>query len=191
VENEIRLCLAPPEAESGIATARDQLPARAVIRDCIISLWIDTGRFLKNLLKNPSAQARYEQLQRYVGFDVVLKIQPAGSDRLNLTADYIYQTDRFKDRQQMNAMQQLALLGNAQPAGLAGQLMDRCADTLDYDSLIERLRLILGEAKEKGIQNVVVEKSFASERNAQFSLSIHCDPQTELPPAAAVNIPSQ
>ena len=62
--------------------------------------------------------------------------QPTGVDQLNLVADYAYQGDRFKDRQQPTPLQVIAGLGSAETAGIGGRLMDRCLDTLDYDSLL-------------------------------------------------------
>lgn len=188
VENEIRLCLAPRETDGGTAAAaREPLPERALSRGGAFAVWFAADRFFANLPKNPAAQTRYQQLQNYLGFDLVLNVQPAGSDQLNVTADYAYQTDRFKDRQQPTAVQQLATLGSADAAGIAGRLMDRCADTLDYDSFIERLRVTLAGPKQKGVQDVIVEKSFGSARDARFVLVAHCDAQAGPPLVAALN----
>ena len=176
VENEIRLCLAPRDSNGYDGDARAHLPERALGKGNILAAWLDADRFFKNIPKNAAALARYEQLRRYLSFDLVLKIQPDGSDRLNVMADYIYQADRFSDKLQTTAIQQIAALGPAAPAGIAGQLMDRCADTLDYDSLIERLRLILGSVSRKGVPEVVVEKSVTSPTEARFGLIIRCKP---------------
>jgi hypothetical protein len=188
VENEMRLCLAQPtDNTTATPDAREQLPSRAISRDGVVSLWIDADRFCNNLPKNPAAQARFQQLQRYVGFDLVLKVQPGGGDKLNLIADYAYQADRFKDRQQPTAVQKLASLGSVESAGIAGKLMDRCADTLDYDSFIERLRLCFSTAQKQGVEDVVVEKSFLTDRSAQFVLTAHCNPQLGPPLLTALN----
>jgi hypothetical protein len=191
VENEMRLCLAPRETAAADTKAVKQLPMRALSGGGVITAWLDTDRFFKHLPKNPAAQTRYEQLQRYLGFDLVLKVQPAAHNQLIVTADYIYQVDRFKDRQLPTAAQQIALVGPVEPAGIAGRLVDRCADMLDYDSLIERLRITLGGMAQQGVSDVIVEKSFPSERNARFTLTAHCDLQSESPPAIPTNQPSQ
>ena len=60
----------------------------------------------------------------------------------------------------------MARLGTTDGGGLGAQLLDRCADTLDYDSLIERLR-----TTRNGGQEVLVEKSFTTDRDGQFSVS--------------------
>ena len=185
VENEIRLCLAQPTAAA--PQTREQLPTRALSRDGVVALWFDADRFFNNLPKNPAAQERFQQLQRYIGFNLVLKVQPGGGDKLNLIADYAYQGDRFKDRQQPTAVQHLATLGSVEPAGIAGKLIDRCADTLDYDSFIERLRTSFGGAAQQGVEDVVVEKTFVSDRAAQFVVIAHCNPQLGPPLLTALN----
>jgi predicted nucleic acid-binding Zn-ribbon protein len=177
VENEMRMCLAPDESRTGATTVRAKLPERALSPNGAITVWFDANRFFNTLPKNPAAQTRYEQLQEYLGFDLLLTAQPENTDQLHVTADYVYQAERFKDGQQSSAMQLLAGLGPVDPSGLAGRFMDRCVDTLDYDSLIERLRVALKDAKQKGVQDVVVEKSFISSRKARFVLTIRCDPQ--------------
>ena len=142
------------------------MPARALVRDGAAGVWLDAVRFFNNLPKNSAAQARYQQLQRFVNFDLVLKLQPAADNQFRLSADYNYKADRFKDRQQPTALQVLARLGTTDGGGLGAQLLDRCADTLDYDSLIERLR-----TTRNGGQEVLVEKSFTTDRDGQFSVS--------------------
>ena len=86
----------------------------------------------------------HQQLEKHLGFDLLLSVKPTLSGQLNLIADYTYQAERFKDRQQPTPLQLLSKIGAAEPAGIGGRLMDRCMDTLDYDSLIERLRAALG-----------------------------------------------
>ena len=166
VEKEIQTCLTPHDNDLGAADIREPLPARALVRDGAAGVWLDAVRFFNSLPKNPVAQARYQQLQRFVNFDLVLKLQPAADNQFHLSADYNYKADRFKDRQQPTALQVLAELGANDGGGLGGQLLDRCADTLDYDSLIERLR-----TTRSGGQEVLVEKSFTTDRDGQFSVS--------------------
>ena len=166
VEKEIQTCLTPHDSDLGAADTREPLPARALVRDGAAGVWLDAVRFFNNLPKNSAAQARYQQLQRFVNFDLVLKLQPAADNQFRLSADYNYKADRFKDRQQPTALQVLARLGTTDGGGLGAQLLDRCADTLDYDSLIERLR-----TTRNGGQEVLVEKSFTTDRDGQFSVS--------------------
>ena len=166
VEKEMQTCLTPHDADLGTSDTREILPARALVHDGAAGVWFDAARFFNNLQKNPAAQARYQQLQRFVNFDLVLKLKPTAGNQFNLSADYNYKSDRFKDRQQPTALQVMASLGTGDSASLAGQLLDRCADTLDYDSLIERLRTTLTSGHE-----VLVEKAFTTDRDAQFSVS--------------------
>ena len=182
VEREMQTCLATRHAE---AAATDSLPARAFTPGSVASVWFDAARFFSQLPKNPAAQVRYQQLQRYLDFDLVLRLRPAGNDHLTVTADYAYKTDRFKDRLQPTALQVLAHLGHSEAAGLGGQLIDRCADTLDYDSLIERLRASLSSGAKPAEQEVLVEKSFASDRDAQFVVSARYVQPTGVPVASA------
>ena len=183
VEKEMQACLAQP-AETSSET--EHLSSRALTTDGAIAVWFDADRFFNNLPKNPAAQTRYQQLQQHLGFDLLLTVRPAADNQLNVIANYTYKLDRFKDHQQSTAAQLLTGLGPVEPAGIAGKLMDRCADTLDYDSFIDRLRVVLGGGVQKGVQDVVVEKSFASAREAQFILTAHCNPQAGPPLVAAL-----
>ena len=187
VENEIRRCLAPAVAAASTATeTREQLPPRARSRDGAISLWFDAGRFCKHLPKNAAAQTRYQQLEKHLGFDLLLSVKPTLSGQLNLIADYAYQAERFKDRQQPTPLQLLSKIGASEPAGTGGRLMDRCMDTLDYDSLIERLRAALGGTNGASAQQVLVEKTFTSERDARFLLNARYGEQAGPPLLAAM-----
>ncbi|MBM3876727.1 MAG: hypothetical protein FJ386_08430 [Verrucomicrobia bacterium] len=186
VEDEIRRCLAPAVAAGTGTEAPEQLPPRARSRNGAISLWFDAGRFCKHLPKNPAAQTRYQQLEKHLDFDLLLSVKPSLSGQLNLIADYAYQAERFKDRQQPTPLQLLSKIGAAEPAGIGGRLMDRCMDTLDYDSLIERLRAALGGTNGASAQQVLVEKTFTSERNARFALSVRYGEQAGPPIIAAM-----
>ena len=187
VEDEIRRCLAHAgPSSSATGDAREQLPPRARSRDGAISLWFDSGRFCKHLPKNAAAQVRYQQLEKHLGFDLLLSVRPTGVDQLNLVADYAYQAERFKDRQQPTPLQVLSLIGPSETAGIGGRLMERCMDTLDYDSLIERLRTALGGTNGASAQQVLVEKSFSSERDARFVMSARYAPKAGPPLIAAM-----
>ena len=190
LEEEIRLCLAPPAATAtGLgAEAHEQLPPRARSRDGALSLWFDAARFCHHLPKNPAAQARYQQLEKHLGFELLLAVRPAADNQLSLVADYAYQHDRFKDLQPVTPLQVLTDLGTADTAGLGGRLMDRCMDTLDYDSLIERLRTAFGGTNSAAAQRVLIEKSFASTRDASFTLTAQYGPQAGSPLLAAMQM---
>lgn len=174
IENEIRACLA-----SGGGSASEALQAAEFAG--VLRVWFDAGQFFRAIPKNPAATARYQQFQRHLGFDVVLDVCPIGSDQLNIVAHYTYQADRFNRPGQPTAIDLLASIGAGENAGLAGRLMDRCADTLDFDSLIERLRAALSRRAKHGLQDVVVEKSYASARDARFVLTAHCDDKSRSP----------
>jgi len=173
VETEMQACLATARP----ATA-DKLPERALVRSGVASVWLDAARFFTGLPKNSAAQLRHQQLQRYVDFNLVLTLQPTTDNQISIAADYTYQSDRFKDRLQPTALQVLANLGAVDATGLGGQLLDRCADTLDYDSLIERLRTTLSTSAPTGVSEVLVEKSFVSDREAQFTVNVRQSPAT-------------
>ena len=143
-----------------------------MVRNGVASVWLDSTRFFAGLPKNPATQVRYQQLQRYVDFNLVLTLQPAADNQMSLLADYEYRTERFKNRQQPSAIQTLASLGSAEGTDLGGQLLDRCADTLDFDSLIERLRTALSAPAAHGAPEVLVEKAFLSDRAAQFTVNV-------------------
>ncbi len=187
VEDEMRLCLNRHSVNPGaVKQSQEQLPSRAFSRDGAIALWLDAGKFFNLLPKNDAEKSRYQQLEKHLDFELMLKVKSTGEDQLRLSAEYSYQSDRFKDRQQQTPVQLLASLGPAVNAGLAGRLMDRCADTLDYDSLIERLRTSLDASDTASAQQVLVEKSVSSDRDAKFTLSARYNPQLGPPLVAAV-----
>jgi len=175
VEKEIRHYLEAPAPEAPPSTHADG----------VCSIWFDANRFFHDLPKNTAAELRGQKLQRNIGFDMTLNVRPADSDKLMIAAHYNYQADRFNQSKQPSAVELLASLGPDNHAGIAGRLMDRCADTLDYDSLIERLRAVLGDSAKEGIQAVVVEKSCDTSREARFVLTASCDAKTTPPLLAA------
>jgi hypothetical protein len=188
VENEIRARLAGTEDGTALANNMgDQLPARALTSTGAMTLWFDANRFFSALPKNPAAQARYQQLQAYLGFDVVLTLEAVGQDRCRVTADYAYQTDRFQDQRPATALQVLAALKPGNATGLSGQLMDRCADTLDFDSCIDYFSRTLAGTATTGVEDVLVEKSVTSPREARFVLTARCNTQAGPPLMAAFN----
>jgi cell division protein FtsB len=189
VEKAIQTCLAAPETVAGLglqAGAGNALPSHALDHEGAVAIWFDAGRFFQAVPKNASAQARYQQLQRHLNFDLTMDVEPLDNERVRVLADYRYDVDRFKGSQQPTAVELLAGLGTDDNAGIAGRFMDRCADTLDYDSLIERLRAALGGAEHGSAQQVLVEKSFESARDARFVLTARYNPQAGPPLMAAM-----
>jgi hypothetical protein len=181
VEAEMQAALTPTDtpATSTVAT-------HAIGHDGVLALWVDAARFFERLPKNAAAETRWQQLNPWLDFELTLQLRPQGADELLVQADYNYKSERFKDRQQPTALAQLASLGAAGEAGLGGQLMDRCADTLDYDSLIARLRTVLTGTAPHGAQEVLVEKSFSSTRAGQFVLTARYNPEVGSPLTAAL-----
>ena len=175
IEGEIRRCLASDAHEAA------HMPGA----DGAVALWFDADRFFHDLPKNTAAEARYQQLQRFLRFELDLCVRPVGLDKLNIAARYNYQAERFNPARQPAADALLATIGPGDAAGIAGRLMDRCADTLDYDSLVDRLRMALGGNPQEGVQSVLVEKSNDTPRSAQFVLTACCDAKNK-PPLLAV-----
>ncbi|MBI1336446.1 MAG: hypothetical protein GC164_05735 [Phycisphaera sp.] len=178
---------------SGVLGEQSQgLPARATVGDGAIRLWFDAQRCFEMMPKNPQAQARYDQLQRFLNFDLVVKAEPTPAHALSVTGRYTYAVDRFatgsaKGRDSApTLLTTLGALGPVAEAGTPGLLMDRCADTLDFDALIARLRSALTRASggatsdavdKTGSANthdplteVVVDQVVESNREARFSL---------------------
>ncbi len=176
VGNEIRLCLATPSSESqSFGKARAKLPSRATSSDGAVSIWFDASRCFTQMPKNPAAQSRFVQLQRHIGFNLLMTMNPTQDD-FELTADYAYTIDRFNGGSQPSAIETLRRLGPAEPAGIPGQLMDRCATTLDFDGLNESLRLLFAKPQAGAIPaQVLIEKSIASDRDGRFVLTARYD----------------
>lgn len=193
VENEIRLCLSGPDASANsYGKPAAKLPPRALAGDGAVSLWLDSGRCFSQMPRNAAAQARYQQLQRFLAFDLVLTAKPEGAGELQLTADYAYVAERFRAGPAPSAGETLSKLGSADAAGIAGRLMDRCAVTLDFDGLNETFRSLLG--KPRGISagaEVLVEKSIASDREGRFIVKARFDPQAGPPLVAALESMTQ
>ncbi len=177
-ESEIRHCLADGRR---VAPAAFHVPAPGEV----LGFWFDAGRFFRAVPKNAAASARYQQIQRYLGFDMALGVCPAGGNRLNVTASYNYQADRFNRPGLPSATEALASLDSGREAGIVGRLMDRCADTLDFDSLVDRLRAQVGTRDRKGLQDLVVEKTYSSARSARFILTACCSDKSKSPLLAA------
>ncbi len=198
IENEIRLALAGNNAsDSATATAtRTELPTRALAKDAAISLWFDSARCFADMPKNTAAEARYQQLQGHLDFDLLLTVNPTTKGQLNVVADYNYASERFKTAQ-VGAAQEPSLqdilrkLGSADSAGIPGKLIDRCAVTLDMEPLMDRLQLMLAVPEnaaggKASVPVVHAEKSISSPRDGRFELVAQYDPQAGFPLEAAL-----
>jgi hypothetical protein len=186
VESEMRQCLAVPDAAQQSYATPVKLPARATGGDAPVSLWFDAGRCFSEMPKNAAATARYQQLQKYLAFDVLLTAKGGGKGEMDVVGDYNYTADRFRPGNEPSVAETLNKLGPADSAALAGRLMDRCAATMDFDGLIEQLKLTLGRAKGGAGAEVLVEKTIVSTRDGKFVLSAHYNAQSGDPLASAI-----
>lgn len=162
VEDEARAWLMERDGQAGKAAT---LAARATPSEGAVTLWFDGRACFEAMPKTAADQAGYEQLRRLVDMDLVLRITSPSTGKLNIAGDYIYALDRFDDQAPATAP---ALPADA---GLAGQLMLRCAAVMDYEAMIERLRETLGSHDHGQGAYVVVEKSIDTDRQASFELS--------------------
>ena len=182
IENEIRLALAQNDSPDSLAGAtRAQLPPRALANDSAVALWFDAARCFADMPKNTAAQARYQQLQGRVNFDLLLTFNPTAQGQLAVVADYNYAGERFKALREPSIQDVLSKLGPADAAGVPGRLIDRCAITLDIDPLMDRLQLMMAGSARDNVTQVRVEKSIASTREGSFKLVAQFDPQAGFP----------
>jgi hypothetical protein len=119
--------------------------------------------------KNSAAQTRYQQLQRFLDFDLVLTLEPRRTGELLVTGDYHYTVDKFRSGERADLAATSAKAAAPGDGGVAERLMDRCAQTLDFDALIARLRQTMA-AGPGGATQVVVQKTVDSQRDARFVL---------------------
>lgn len=182
VEDEIRHLLAPVAGEA--VASRATLPKRAATGDAAISLWFDANRCFAEMPKNSAAQRRFQQLASRLNFDVLLSINPAAAGQLNLVADYNYTGERFKSPPLPSLPDTFSKIGPVDAAGVPGRLMDRCAVTLDMESLIDRLPTLL--AGSNNAAQIHVEKTIASPHTGRFELVAQYEATTGLPVATAI-----
>lgn len=175
VEQEIRRCLAVRSETNRFGETTAALPDRATAGTGAVTLWFDAQRCFDRMPKNAAALNRHEMLRRYLAFESVIEIDPVDANTLRVVGDYRYAVKRFDPQrgQSPDAIATLAELGPAPDALTAGLLMDRCADTLEFESVITRLRQGLGTAA-PGIAppQIVVDKTIESETNARFELNV-------------------
>jgi hypothetical protein len=168
VEDQVRRCLAT-ESGDGLGQEQVALPARATAGAGAAALWFDARRCFAQMPKNSAAQTRYQQLQRFLDFDLVLTLEPRRTGELLVTGDYHYTVDKFRSGERADLAATGAKAAAPGDGGVAGRLMDRCAQTLDFDALIARLRQTLA-AGPGGATQVVVQKTVDSQRDARFVL---------------------
>lgn len=185
IESEMRLCLAETGGKQSASKARPTLPHRAMEGRGAVSLWFDAQRCFSRMPKNAAAQARYQQLQQHLAFDLLLSVAAGSDGKLSLVGDYTYQGQRFGGDGTAPVLAVLSKLGPVDQAGIAGRLMDRCAVTLDYDALIGQLERSLGRAG-GGATQVLVEKSISSQREGRFVMVARYGTQAGPPLAAAL-----
>ncbi len=180
LEQEVRLCLAPPDAtqSAGTALAEQKLPARALgAPGGPMALWFDARRCFADMPKNSQALARFQELQRFVGFDLKLSARAAAPGQLQIVGDYVYSAARFgaaPSAKDATAVQVLTRIGSSDSAGVAGKLMDRCAISLDFEGLIDQLNDVFNRhAAGESPATVLVEKTINDDRAGQFVMTAH------------------
>ncbi len=188
VEQEIRRCLLRPEQRDLRADGKsaERLPDAIADQPGAVALWMDTGRFFRRLPMNADTRHRFASLRPAMDFEVRLSLRATGNDTLVLNGAYAYQTGRFAENAPREPLAELARLGSPKQPDLAWKLIGRCADTLDYDALIERLRGALGDGQTGSASKVLVEKTIPSARAAKFTMNARFDPKAGPPLLAAM-----
>jgi hypothetical protein len=138
-----------------------------------------------------ATRTRYDQMRPAMEFELLLALEAVGNDSLSIAASYLYQFDRFADGATRDPVKLMAKLTAPKEPDLGWKLMNRCVDTLDYDSLIERMRGALGDDKRPGAQLVRVEKTVPTGRDAKFTISARFDPKAGPPLVTAMQILAQ
>lgn len=189
VEKEIRRCLArPADRARQPGDLPEKLPHYAGNQPGALTLWLDANRFFRRLPMSAATRARYEQMRPAMDFELLLALRGVGNDSLSIGGSYLYQFDRFSEGATRDPVKLMAKLEAPKNPDLGWKLMNRCADTLDYDSLIERMRGALGDDKRPGAQLVRVEKTVPTGRDAKFSISARFDPKAGPPLVTAMQI---
>ena len=189
VTSEIRRSLG--EASSSNTSSASAQPSawqnKQMPADGAVAIWFDSARCFADMPKSAAAQARYQQLAAHLNFDLSLVIKPTQTGAVELVGEYSYTGERFREQAPTPVVELLAKLGSADGAGVPGRLMDRCADTLDFDSMIDRLRLTLANPRDGGPRAlVVVEKQTPTSRDGRFRLTAQYDSKTSVPLNAVV-----
>jgi len=192
VENEIRSCLnyARSKYRNGELT-KDKIPAYAKEQPGALTFWLDANRFFRRLPMSNATRARYEKLEPSLDFELLMALNTKGTDALVLNASYIYQFDRFHEGIAIDSLKNLPKMETPAKPDLGWKLMNRCLDTLDYETMIEHMRGALSEGKGPGAQQVLVEKTINSPRDAKFTMNTRFDAKAGPPIISAMQILSQ
>jgi len=172
IGQEMRNCLA---LAAGMIEPSETLPAIACGSDASVSLWLNSGRFFRRLPMDAATRKRFAQLRANIDFDMIVGMRAIAADQVKVVARYEYPGERPA------ALKPDAIRPELAGQDLSARLLQRCADSLEFDACAERLRLAFGPGNEAGIGQVVVEKSFPSPQVAQFSVSTRLDRATPQP----------
>ena len=135
-----------------------------------------------------ATRRNYEQLRPSLDFEVLLSLDASGNDSLVLGGKYLYQFDRFAEGSPRPPMAILAKITPPKQTDLAWKLINRGVDTLDFESMVERMRGALGDDRTALTRRVVVEKSIPSAREAKFTMNARFDPKAGPPLLAAISL---
>ena len=193
VEQEIRECLTrfdPKTLKPG--ELRDKLPSYSKSSPGALTFWLDSNRFFRRLPMSDVTRVRYEQMQTALDFELLMTVRTNGNDSLVLNGRYVYQFDRFREGASRDPLQLVSSGINPKSPDLGWKMINRCVDTLDYESMVERMRGALSDEKAAGAQQVLVEKSISTnKRDAKFTMNTRFDAKAGPPIMAALQILSQ
>ena len=190
VEQEIRQCLLHPDQRTLRAgeKAHERLPSYVGEQSGALTLWLDASRFFHRLPMSPATRRNFEQLQPSLDFEMLLSLDASGNDSLVLGGKYLYRFDRFAEGSPRPPLAILAKISPPKEADLAWKLINRGVDTLDFESMVERMRGALGDDRSPLTRRVVVEKSIPSAREAKFTMNARFDPKAGPPLIAAMSL---
>jgi hypothetical protein len=192
VENEIRACLNYTRSKyRSTELTKDKIPPYAKDQPGALTLWLDANRFFRCLPMSNATRARYEKLETSLDFELLMSLNTKGTDALVLNASYVYQFDRFHEGIAIDPLKNLPKMETPANPDLGWKLMNRCLDTLDYETMIEHMRGALSEGKGPGARQVLVEKTINSPRDAKFTMNTRFDAKAGPPIISAMQILSQ
>ena len=172
IGQEMRNCLA---LAAGLIEPSESLPAVACGSDASVALWLNSGRFFRRLPMDAATRKRFSQLRSNIDFDMIVGMRAIAADQVKVVARYEYPSERPAP------LKPEAVRADLSGQDLSARLLQRCADSLEFDACAERLRLAFGQGNTAGIAQVVVEKSFPSPQVAQFTVSTRLDRATPQP----------
>jgi hypothetical protein len=193
VEQEIRQCLLRPEQRllRPGEKQRDRLPAYVHSQPGALTLWLDANRFYHRLPMSVATHSRFEQMGPSLDFELMLSLKTSGNDSLVLSGSYLYQFDRFAEGAPRDPLAVISKLTPPKNTDIGWTLLNRGADTIDYEAMVERMRSALSDGKTPGAQRVLVEKSIPTPRDARFTMNARFDPKAGPPILAAMSILAQ